>query len=105
MGFGSVILYHVSLILALRLIFKLVFANKERKEMASQEKIVTVAEKAPVTAKRKVRDDLETTLFKPCNRLYLLHYMFFLPFLSWIFYICNIRFMMHSIRIGQETRR
>ncbi|XP_044476746.1 peroxygenase-like isoform X2 [Mangifera indica] len=33
--------------------------------MASQEKIVTVAEKAPVTAKRKVRDDLETTLFKP----------------------------------------
>lgn len=38
-------------------------------ENASRDSMATVAEKAPVTAQRKVRADLETKLPKPCIHL------------------------------------
>ncbi len=44
--------------------------ESERREMiaeASKESMKTVAEMAPITAERKVRDDLESKLPKPCN--------------------------------------
>jgi hypothetical protein len=38
-------------------------------DQVSKEAMATVAEKAPITAERKVRGDLETKLPKPCNLL------------------------------------
>lgn len=41
--------------------------QQQPQEEASNEAMATVAEKAPITAERKVRNDLETKLPKPCN--------------------------------------
>ena len=44
-------------------------------EEVSNEAMATVAEYAPVTAERKVRNDLETKLPKPCNLRSYIHYI------------------------------
>lgn len=41
--------------------------QQQPQEEASNEAMATVAEKAPITAERKVCNDLETKLPKPCN--------------------------------------
>jgi len=48
----------------------------------SKEAMETVAEKAPITAERKVRGDLETKLPKPCNVLFFFPFPFFFFFCS-----------------------
>jgi hypothetical protein len=51
----------------------------------SKEAMETVAEKAPITAERKVRGDLETKLPKPCNVLF----FFPFPFFFFFFFFCS----------------
>lgn len=46
-------------------------------EKASTEAMATVAEKAPITAERKVRPDLDAKLPKPCNHISLYVVVFF----------------------------
>ena len=68
--------------------------ESERREMvaeASNEAMKTVAEMAPITAERKVRDDLDSRLPKPCNVLisflFLLFYLVYNKIFFWV-YIC-----------------
>jgi hypothetical protein len=68
--------------------------ESERREMvaeASNEAMKTVAEMAPITAERKVRDDLDSRLPKPCNVLisflFLLFYLVYNKIFFFFLYI------------------
>jgi hypothetical protein len=74
----------------------------------SKEAMETVAEKAPITAERKVRGDLETKLPKPCNVLFFFPFpfFFFFFFLFFLIHICillleSIFFFYSFISIGK----